>query len=157
MTIKLLTLLSVLVLAASVVHAEPVRQPSGIEPGEGYRLVFVTSETRDARSSDIEDYNTFVQGVADAAPVVGAWGFEWKAIASTRSIDALDNINVGSLEESVPVYRVDGELFASSYESMFGGASMQSESNIGVTEFAVPPKQSSGFTGAAVWLSLIHI
>ena len=63
-------LFSVLVLAASVAYAEPVRQPPGIEPGESYRLVFVTLQTRDARSSDIEDYNAFVQGVADDAPAV---------------------------------------------------------------------------------------
>ena len=42
--------------------------PPGLKPGDKYRLVFVTSATRDAKSENIGDYNTFVSGVAAAAP-----------------------------------------------------------------------------------------
>ena len=35
------------------------------QAGDTYRLAFVTSATRNATSTDINDYNSFVQGVAN--------------------------------------------------------------------------------------------
>ena len=40
--------------------------PRGVSPGEQFRLIFLTSTTRDASSTDIGDYNTFVQNLAAA-------------------------------------------------------------------------------------------
>ena len=40
--------------------------PSGLTAGSSFRLLLLTSATRDATSSDIADYNTFVQGSAAA-------------------------------------------------------------------------------------------
>ena len=45
---------------ASAVQAAIVTVPTGLNPGDQYRLVFVTSGTRDATSTNIADYNTFV-------------------------------------------------------------------------------------------------
>jgi len=83
--------------------------PAGFGPGDTYQLVFVTSTTRDATSSNINDYNDFVQDAADNA---GLGGVTWKAICSTRSnaglvVHARDNAVV-----SAPVYQLDGGLFA---------------------------------------------
>ena len=41
-------------------------KPAGIGPGERFRLIFLSSTKRDAASSDIETYNTFVQNRAAA-------------------------------------------------------------------------------------------
>ena len=41
--------------------------PTGLNIGDQYRLVFVTSTTRDAASTDISVYNTFVNDLAAAA------------------------------------------------------------------------------------------
>lgn len=77
--------------------------------GDQYRLIFVTSERRDATSGDIEDYNQFVQSVADAAPVLGKWNLEWKAMISTATVDAADNIgHIDGRDTLFPVYRLDG-------------------------------------------------
>ena len=35
-------------------------KPAGIDPGERFRLIFLSSTKRDATSTDIETYNTFV-------------------------------------------------------------------------------------------------
>jgi len=93
--------------AAPIVEFEPL-PGLNLNPGDTYRYAFVTSQTqtRDATSSDITDYNTFVQQVADAAGSLFAGaGITWKAIASTPTTTARDNIG-GSFPESI--YRVDG-------------------------------------------------
>lgn len=115
-TVLLLVLISWVPEAVS----EVVRQPAGLQPGDQYRLWFTTSETRNAQPSDIEDYNTFVQSVADRAPVVGSWGLTWKAVASTRRVDARDNTDTNRLVgEGVPIYRIDGQRFVKNYKYLW--------------------------------------
>lgn len=58
-------------------------------PGDTYRLVFVTSTTTTATSTDIGTYNAFVQGVANAA---GLGSVTWNAVGSTATVDARDNV-----------------------------------------------------------------
>ena len=41
-------------------------KPTGLAAGDQFRLVFLSSTTRDGSSTDIADYNTFVQGLAAA-------------------------------------------------------------------------------------------
>ena len=41
--------------------------PPELDEGAKYRILFVTRTQRNAASEDIADYNSFVQGVADAA------------------------------------------------------------------------------------------
>ena len=103
------------------VEAEIIIPPPGLEPGEQYRLIFTTSERRDATSMDIDDYNGFVQSVADSSPELAALDSEWRALAATASVDAVDNamLTFTDSEPGVPMYRVDGELFASDYESFW--------------------------------------
>lgn len=47
--------------AAQTVPADWEHIPDGAVPGDSFRLLVVTSATRDASSSDIFDYNGFVQ------------------------------------------------------------------------------------------------
>ncbi|WP_420610956.1 Calx-beta domain-containing protein [Candidatus Poriferisodalis sp.] len=61
--------------------------PSGLGAGDDFRLLFRTSTTRDAASSDIADYDVFVRNVLASgghADIVAYAGF-FKAFASTRS------------------------------------------------------------------------
>lgn len=39
--------------------------PSSLSPGDTYRLAFLTSDTIDATSADINVYNNFVDGLGD--------------------------------------------------------------------------------------------
>ena len=79
--------------AASESLAVPITVPTGLNPGDQYRLAFVTSTTRDATSSNIADYNAFVTAVANAVPELLALGTTWTAIGSTPTVDARDNTN----------------------------------------------------------------
>jgi len=81
--------------------------PDGFNPDDKYHLVFVTDGSRDALSSDIADYNLFVNGQAamNSALTGTDMGVEWFAIASTETTQARDNAVVGA---GVPVYMLDG-------------------------------------------------
>ena len=98
---------------------------SGV-PGETFRWVFVTSTKRDATSSLISAYNTFVNAVADTTntSITGVQGKEtigdidWDAIASVPAVDARDNI--GSTGSGI--YTPLGVLVASNTADLFDGA-----------------------------------
>ena len=132
---------------------DPVFEPPGLELGDEYRLIFVTSSTRDATATDIEDYNVFVQSVADAAPAVGSWGLEWKALASTATVDAVDNTSTDLSDDPLPIYRIDGEPFARAGVHPFGGSGSPSVFAVEFTELGTKPPsfEMDGFRGAAVW------
>jgi len=95
-----------LVTASSSALAGPVA-PAGLSPGDKYQLAFVTLGTRDAMSSNIADYNAFVQAEAALNPGLTGTnaGVTWSAIASTPTVDARDNAVVGA---NTPVYLIDG-------------------------------------------------
>ena len=54
-----------LLISATSLGADLILQPDGLSVGDRYRLFLTTSESRDATSTDIEDYHEFVQSVAD--------------------------------------------------------------------------------------------
>jgi hypothetical protein len=99
-------------LAPESASAVPVTVPTDLNVGDTYRLVFVTSTTRDALSSNINDYNAFVNGVAAGVPELAALGTTWKAIGSTASIDARDNTGTNPVNTGVPIYRLDDTRIA---------------------------------------------
>ncbi len=46
--------------------AANLTQPTGLPEGSQYRIVFVTTTTRNATSTNINDYNNFVNAAANA-------------------------------------------------------------------------------------------
>lgn len=81
--------------------------PAGLSPGDKYHLVFVTDGTIDALSSNIDDYNDFVQSEAELNPSLTGTdvGVQWSALASTPGVNARDNAVVGA---NTPVFLLDG-------------------------------------------------
>ena len=66
--------------------------PSGLGVGDSFRLLFVTSTTRDATATDIEVYNAFVQAAAAAGHAdIQDYSAGFFAVASTADDDARDN------------------------------------------------------------------
>lgn len=125
------------------VAADLVRQPNGLQVGDQYRLLFTTSESRDATATEIEVYNEFVQSVADASPVVGDWGLEWKAVARTPATTAWGNSGTDPAEngldripeeDRIPVYRVDGEQIWFDYQHMWNFLNDVAFVDLSVTE-----------------------
>ena len=53
--------------------------PTDLNPGDQYRLAFVSSTTRNATSNNIADYNSFVDGLGDTAIAS-----DWRAIVSSH-------------------------------------------------------------------------
>ena len=72
----------------SLAAVAPIAIPPGLNPGDQYRLAFVTSTTRDATSGNIAVYNEFVTASATAQAELNALGTTWTAIASTGDVDA---------------------------------------------------------------------
>jgi len=89
-------------------QAIPIAVPTGLNPGDQYRLAFLTTGTRDAEPIDIAVYNAFVQSTADAVPELLSLGATWKAIASTAAVDARDN--TGTAADLTPVYLLNDTI-----------------------------------------------
>ena len=81
--------------------------------GDGYRLAFVSSGTRDATSTDIADYNAFVQATAASSSVFGNLGsVTWNALGSTAAIDARDNTGTNPAAAGFGIFMLNGERIA---------------------------------------------
>jgi hypothetical protein len=92
-----------------------VTNPTSLTNGETYRLVFVTSTTRDATSSNIADYNSFVTAVANSNAALFSLGTTWTAVASTVAVSALANTGTDWMPagiQGVPIFRLDNTLLA---------------------------------------------
>jgi hypothetical protein len=91
--------------------------PPGLAPGDHYHLVFLTAGARDADSTDIADYDAFVQQEATAAGAITEhYGITWRAIASTPTTNAIDHIN-----QSGPVFLLDGTKISDQLFGIEGG------------------------------------
>jgi hypothetical protein len=95
----------------------PIITPPDLEPGTPYRLIFVTAGTRNATSSDISDYNTFVtQQAGDLVPSA-----QWFALASTLTVSARENTGTDS-PGGVPIYNLNGQRVANDYADLWDGS-----------------------------------
>jgi len=110
-------LLSAATAFAIVVH------PTSLAPGDQYRLAFVTSTGRDATSSNIDDYNSFVTTVAELVPELSALGTTWKAIASTEFVDAVANTDTVPLSQGgslgVPIFLLNDTKLVDSNDDLW--------------------------------------
>jgi hypothetical protein len=94
---------------------------AALNDGDQYRVLFVTSTTRDATSSDISVYNSFVNDAAQAGTVTGGLGLTWTAIASAPSINARQNTGVDNDVNPVTFFNADGDVVASSGSDLWDG------------------------------------
>src|SRR6478736_8375989 len=85
-----------------------LQTPAGLNPGDQFRFVFVTGGIRDATSTNIADYDSFVNAQAGGATYHGVL-VNWLAIGSTDSVDAIDHVG----QATAPVYLSDGTLVTS--------------------------------------------
>ena len=83
--------------------------PPELHPGSQFRFVFVTDDIHDAASTNIADYDNFVNAQAGGATYNGAV-VDWLAIGSTDSVDAIDHVG----QARIPVYLSDGTLVTTS-------------------------------------------
>lgn len=110
--------------STSAVQAAPITLPTALNPGDHYRLAFVTSAGRDALSADIADYNVFVSGVAAGQAELAVLGTTWTVIGSTPTVDARDNTNTNPFVDGpgVPIYLLNDTILADDYGDLWDGS-----------------------------------
>ena len=103
--------------------AAPITVPTSLNPGDQYRLLFLTIGKTNATSTNINTYNTFVTNDALAQPELVALGTTWKAVGSTAAVAARDNTGTlpafagGSL--GVPIFLLNDTLLANSNDHLW--------------------------------------
>jgi hypothetical protein len=115
---RLQLLLAVMICFQATTAMGDLFVPSGLSPGDEYRLAFVTDTNPnrvDATSSDIAVYNAFVQSQAELSVLTA--GVDWFAIASTATVDAIDNVGVST----APIYLVNDTLLENDATDLWDG------------------------------------
>ena len=99
-----------------------VNTPAGLVPGDTFRIAFLTDSGMSATSTNIADYNAFVN--ADAKTEAGGGSVTYNgtpltfsAIVSTEAVSAQANIG----QTGAPVFSMRGEVAASDTASSTGG------------------------------------
>lgn len=98
--------------------------PTGLDLGDCFRVLFVTSGTRDATSGNINDYNNFVQLAALAGhSAIRDYGLQFRAVASTLAVDAIDNTETThtNTDRGAPIYWLGGNKVADDYHDFYDG------------------------------------
>ena len=113
-----LTVLSV----SGTASATLIESIAALEEGAMYRVLFATSTTTQAISSDIAFYNSFVSTAADSGSVTGSLGLSWKALASTAADNVQDHTGIQNSDDSlVTMFNTLGEVVAVSGEDLWDG------------------------------------
>ena len=95
-------------------------KPTDVAAGSQFRLIFLSSTKRNAMSTDIAEYNTFVQGLAAAGHTdIRTHSTGFRAVGCTEAVDARDN--TATTGTGVPIYWLDGTKVADDYADFYDG------------------------------------
>ena len=112
-----LSIVCLLVVTLGQASAGPIiTVPTSLSPGDSYRLAFLTTQSHDALSANINVYNTFVDGLGDL--VIAS---DWRAIASTATVDARDNTGTNPIAVGVPIFLLNDTLLANNNADLWDG------------------------------------
>ncbi|MFO0950553.1 MAG: PEP-CTERM sorting domain-containing protein [Isosphaeraceae bacterium] len=92
--------------------------PAGLNPGDTFRFIFVTTGTTDATSSNIATYDAFVNTDAAGAKYNGV-AVNWQVVGSTSTVDAITHL--GTNAGLAGVYLPNGTRVATSDGTSAGG------------------------------------
>ncbi len=158
----LLAAVAALFVSPTFLPAAVVTVPTGLRPGDQYRLAFVTSTTRDATSSNIAEYNAFVTAAANLNPALTALNTNWTAIASAvdyhggviiSDVNAFTNTGTDpSINPiGVPIYTLKNSLIANTNSRLWSGSIISpiniDESGNTINSFVWTGTDSSGNSG----------
>ena len=95
--------------------------PSGIGPGERFRLLMVTSTRRNAEASSISAYDSHARSALGGGHAdIREFASQFRALACTGSVDARDH--TGTTGSGVPVYWLGGGKVADGYADLYDGS-----------------------------------
>lgn len=144
MKTKITSLITAGMLGATMAsQAAVVTVPTVLNPGDTYRLVFLTSTTTVATSTSISTYNTFVNAAADLNSDLDA--ISWTAMGSTATVNVRDNTGTTGAGTSIAIYTVTGNLVANDYTDLWDGFIAN---EITVDEFGADNSVTSAWTGS---------
>ena len=104
------------------VPADSSLVPDGLGPGDQFRLIFLSSETRTAEATDIATYNVWVQGLAaNGHADIQDHSSTFRVVGSTAAVDARDNTSTTytSSDKGVAIYWLNGDKAADDYEDFY--------------------------------------
>ncbi|MEM7204356.1 MAG: hypothetical protein AAF628_29120, partial [Planctomycetota bacterium] len=119
---KLTSLLSAALAVAATTSAQINLPPPDLNPGDPYRIIFITDGNWEGTSADIAFYNGLVDAEAQAAPALANLGTSFTAVASTLTVDAVDNTQTSPSIPGIPVYGIDGVRVADDYAQLWSGS-----------------------------------
>ena len=113
--------------------------PSGLQEGDQFRLLFISSAPRNASPSEIATYNTWIQArAANGHTDIQDYSSSFQAVGSTEDMDARDNTytTYTSSDKGVAIYWLGGNKVADDYADFYDGdwdeeAAMKNESGTG--------------------------
>ena len=96
--------------------------PSGLGVGDSFRLLVVTSGTRNATATDIATYNTFVQTdvSTNGHTDIQSHSSIFKVLGCTTSTSAIVNTSTAGSDTSAPIYWLNGNKVAN-YADLYDG------------------------------------
>ena len=98
--------------------------PAGLSAGNQFRLLFVSSTSRNGSSSDISDYDSHVQAAAAGGHVdIQAYSSQFKVVGCTSTTDARDHTGTTytATDTGVRIYWLNGSKVADDYEDFYDG------------------------------------
>lgn len=140
-------LLTILVAIPFGSQASIVTVPTGLQPGDVYRLVFVTSGSTAATSTSISTYDSFVTSAANAVSALSGLNATWLAIASVTGVSA--SSHVGTSSSTVGIYNLNGDLVANGTAGLFGSTPPTLLAAMDYTELDAVDTNVSVWTGTA--------
>ena len=131
--------------------------PSGLDSGDEFRLLFMTTQHRDATPSDIADYDSFVQSSAAGSlaggslPAIQPYASLFKVLGSTSTVDARDHLGMNpdnSAHKSAPLYWLNGGRLAFGNPDVWDGAWTNLSRANSRNQLGTANSVSSVFTGS---------
>ena len=98
--------------------------PSGLEVGDKFRLLFISSSSRNAAPTSIATYNTWIQNQAAAGHTdIQDYSDTFRVVGSTADVDARDNTHTTytSNDKGVRIYWLNGNKVVDEYEDFYDG------------------------------------
>ncbi len=123
-------------------------KPSGFSGGERFRLIFITSTTRDVSATGIGTYNTFVQGRAAAGhTAIRPYSSTFRVLGSTSTVDARDNTSTRG-SRGVPIYWLNGPKVADTYADFYDGSWDNQRADLNRNESGTAQQSNNVGTGS---------
>ena len=104
--------------------------PSGLQAGDRFRLLIVTSTTRDATSTNISHYDAHVQSAVASAnghTDIRSYSSGFRVLGSTETVNARDHTETRDTDTSAPIYYLNGDKVADDYAGLYDGTGWDSD------------------------------